>query len=80
MKVRFFASVRELLGVSSREIPIEPNQTVSSIIQMLVSEYPQIIPLLETSLIALNMEYISDFSKLVAQTDELAIIPPVSGG
>ncbi len=50
-----------------------------SVLQQLQIEHPDIGPLVEHTLVAVNQEY-AESDRILAEGDELALIPPVSGG
>jgi molybdopterin converting factor subunit 1 len=77
--VRLFASVREIVGHKELvwEVPVE--STVSTLSSRLVSEYPKLRALAPSLKFAVNHEY-ADTGRVLAEGDEVALIPPVSGG
>jgi MoaE-MoaD fusion protein len=79
VRVRLFAIQRELAG--TREVPLElpPGATIDDAWDALVALYPGLAPGRSSVRFALNTEY-ADGSDVLADNDELAIIPPVSGG
>ena len=78
IKVRFFARSQELVGKSSIDIAVAENQTVSDVLEILRSQYPNFAQI-KTYMLAINQAYCQPNS-VVKDGDELAIIPPVSGG
>ncbi len=76
--VRFFALGRELVGRDTLSREIAENTSVAAVLESLKSEYPQLAKL-NSFLLAVNMEYVPP-EALLNEGDELAIIPPVSGG
>lgn len=79
IRIRLFAIQRELAG--SREVPIRlpDGATVGDAWSELVVRYPILAPGRSSVRFARNGEY-TDASTTLADGDELAIIPPVSGG
>ena len=77
--VRLFAAARDLAGRGEVEIELPPGADVAELRQALAAHLPALAPLAARSLVAVNAEYASD-STPVAEGDELALIPPVSGG
>ena len=78
VNVKFFALGRELVGNSSLEIEMNENDNIKNLIDRLHKEHPKFKEL-KSFLVAVNMEY-ADFEKSLNDGDEIAIIPPVSGG
>jgi molybdopterin synthase sulfur carrier subunit len=75
IQVRFFAALRERVGVSQQAITVPENTTVAQVWALVVGEEP--IP--DNVLAAKNMEYV-DLATAVADGDEIAFFPPVTGG
>lgn len=75
IKVRYFASLKELLGQSDTEIEIH---SPCSAQQIWASLNPD-LALPTGILVAINMDY-AGLDSLVNDGDELAFFPPVTGG
>ena len=78
VSVRFFALYRERAGVSRKEVDLPEGTTPAELLASLQSEYPS-LPAAFPVLIAVNSEYVSD-EAILRDGDEVAFIPPVSGG
>ena len=79
MKVKCFGIARDFSGVD--EVIITPENdaiTIKELKLILESRYPQLTSI-KNYFIAVNHEYAED-SVVISESDELAIIPPVSGG
>ncbi len=76
VKVCFFASMRERMGVSERMV--ETRQAELSVDQ-LWSEYLSQEALPANTLIAVNMDY-THRNHVLKEGDEVAFFPPVTGG
>lgn len=79
VKVRFFAVLRERTGVSSTVLTFEGSPSVHEAWQLLQQQYPVLGPFSECVTFAVNREYVNQHHRL-HDGDELALIPPVSGG
>jgi MoaE-MoaD fusion protein len=77
--VLFFASLRDLAGVSRAGLELPDGATVFDLKTRLVEQYPQIEPALDSALVSLNREFAFDEDQL-PENAEVAIFPPVSGG
>ena len=76
-KLKAFGITKDLLG--GRETSIEINgQTVGALRAALNERYPELLNL-RSLLIAVNDDY-ADEDVVLNPTDEIALIPPVSGG
>lgn len=75
IRVRYFASLKDLVGRSEDELPFSTALSVQSVWLQL---HPG-LALPEAVLAAVNMEYVA-LDALVHDGDELAFFPPVTGG
>lgn len=76
MRIKYFGIVREVVG--SDDIAITPGMTVGEVRALLLDRYPDLASL-KSLMIARNQAYALD-DEVLGPADELAIIPPVSGG
>ncbi len=79
VRVRLFASYREAVGASQIELALEGGSRGQAVWTALVSRYPALARLPEPSGYAVNDEYV-DGGRPLRDDDEVALIPPVSGG
>lgn len=81
--VRFFASLRETLGTGVRELAKTPEiATVTDVVEVLVRDNGESwreALLQGQALVAVN-QTMADFGTAVADGDEVAFFPPVTGG
>jgi molybdopterin synthase sulfur carrier subunit len=77
IKVKCFGIAREIVKDELLEME-GSNLLVSDLRQRLLSDYPEFSSI-KGFMIAVNQEYATD-DMVVKSTDEIAIIPPVSGG
>jgi molybdopterin converting factor subunit 1 len=75
--VKLFGIAREIVGSSSIVIE-EATPTVEELLEYLKSKFPQLNKL-TSLLVAVNSEYAAA-DREISTNDEIAIIPPVSGG
>lgn len=77
--IRLFARLRDLAGAGElvREVP--GPATIDSVWRALVAEMPALEDYERTMSVALNADY-SRMSAVVHEGDEVAFLPPVSGG
>jgi molybdopterin converting factor subunit 1 len=76
-KIKSFGIAREILGGKEVWLEVSGN-TVASLRQHLSQNYPKLDDL-RSLFIAVNQKYADDRSEL-KESDEIALIPPVSGG
>jgi sulfur-carrier protein len=76
ISVKYFASLRELMGEASSVVDIEENSSVSKLWQSIIEsknvEFDNVM-------MAVNMEYVKSEHQLKSG-DEVAFFPPVTGG
>ena len=77
--VRFFALLRDRAGVSHAEISLGDGDSVRRAVDLVGQLYPGLTPLLPRVACAVNQAYVEP-AALLHDGDELALIPPVSGG
>jgi molybdopterin synthase catalytic subunit/molybdopterin synthase sulfur carrier subunit len=77
--VKLFAAARELAGGEEVEIELRAGACAKDARAALAQQYAPLAPLVERSLLAVNAEYV-DGCAVIQPGDELALIPPVSGG
>jgi molybdopterin converting factor subunit 1 len=78
VQVRLFASYREAAGVGRIELELPPGAKVKDAIAAVVKEHPLIAEGRQV-VIARNHDYVTA-DEALADGDEVALIPPVSGG
>jgi molybdopterin synthase sulfur carrier subunit len=77
LKIKTFGISRDILG--GRVVELDMNGTsVGDLRKLLSLRYPQ-LDKLNSLFIAVNQEYAPD-EKILTDADEIALIPPVSGG
>ena len=79
LRVRLFASFRQAVGSGQVEVELGQAASVGDLLTALGERYPVLRPLLSGTLVAVNLEYVGPEHPLQA-ADEVALIPPVSGG
>ena len=77
--VRLFARLRDITGTAelAREVP--PGATIRSVWQQLAGEYPELTDYERSISSAVNADY-ARMDRPLAEGDEVAFLPPVSGG
>jgi molybdopterin converting factor subunit 1 len=77
--VRLFARLRDIAGASELVREVAPGATVQSVWDGLQAEFPALAPYASAMSTAVNAEYVR-LSVRVQEGDEVAFLPPVSGG
>ena len=78
ISVLFFGIARDLTGQSTVSIPFREGVRVNDLLGQLHERYPTLTGI-RSLLIAVNGEY-AEAEQLLTDKDEIAVIPPVSGG
>ena len=78
IRVRFFARLREQAGAETEGIEVAPGSTLADVYAALRIKHSA-LPEPASVRAALNQEF-ADWNTTVAAGDEVAFIPPVSGG
>ena len=78
--VRYFAGHRDITGGAEEQLTLEPGgATVGALWELLVARYPRLSGYSGRILYAVNQEFATLATEL-RDGDEIAFIPPVSGG
>ena len=80
VKIRLFAGLREVAGGDLEERFEGDAVTVADLYVRLEQSQPKLGPYLPGLAIAINEEYILDDTEQLRDGDEVALIPPISGG
>jgi molybdopterin converting factor subunit 1 len=78
-KVRFFAGLAEATGTRETEVELGEGLSAAEAFRLLCQRFPDLADHGDSILYAVNAEYASSDHPL-RDGDELALIPPVSGG
>jgi molybdopterin converting factor subunit 1 len=77
--IRLFARLRDIVGAPDLVRDVAPGATVGDVWAALVSEFPSLAPYRASLSCAVNAEY-GKFGSVLGEGDEVAFLPPVSGG
>ncbi len=79
IQARLFARLREQAGVDSETVHVPAGSLVKDVYAALRGLHPSLESNLDSVRPAINQEF-SDWDAVVGEGDEVAFIPPVSGG
>lgn len=79
MRVLFFAQLKEVTGCDAFELPAEFPLDAEQFWKALIEQFPALANHQKSVRLARNWEY-ADGGTQFRDTDEIALIPPVSGG
>jgi len=78
-RVKFFAALREMIGTRELSLEVTDGQTVGDLFRELCARFPRLADYDSALLFSVNAEYVTtDYA--LRDGDEVAFIPPVSGG
>ena len=78
LKILAFGITKDILGATEKEIEINDGANVAELKELLEKDFPE-LKRLKSYFIAIDDEYAEDH-QIITVSNELAIIPPVSGG
>lgn len=79
IKVLFFGFTQELTGIREEEVELEEGQNLEHLKGLYESRFPRLSELAGSLLVAINQQLV-DLSSHLHEGDEVAFMPPVSGG
>mgnify|MGYP001199730813 CR=1 FL=1 len=79
VKVKVFASFREICGFTEKELIVSDEIKVLEIVDVLIKSSIGLAEKKDTLLVAVNEEY-CDLNMTLHEGDTVALFPPVSGG
>ena len=77
--VKLFARLRDLAGAGELVRDVDSPATVQTVWRSLVAEFPAVAEYERSMSVAVNADY-ARMSAAVHEGDEVAFLPPVSGG
>ncbi len=79
LTVQLFAKLRDIVAASHVVVELPTHATVTDLRLALIGNHPNLAGLLDRCRVAVNQDFADD-SQVLMPTDEVAVIPPVSGG
>lgn len=77
MKLHCYASIKEITGKDIHNITFAP-KNISELREYLFEKWPLLKDV--TFVIAINRKIVNDLNHPIIETDEVALLPPFSGG
>ena len=79
IQLQFFSRLRDLAGVSKREMEMQDKATVADLLEVVYSRTPALREWDKSILVAAGVEFVSrDY--VLQPNDDISIMPPVQGG
>lgn len=79
ISIRLFARARDLAGSDVLNVELAEGATIAELRRRLAADYPALASLLQRSALAVANDFADD-SRILSANDEVAVLPPVSGG
>lgn len=79
VRVKLFASFREIVGQKEEEIEVDEGTTVQQLLDSYIERFPQLARYRDHIILSVNREYGAGNLRL-KEGDEVSFLPPVSGG
>lgn len=79
ISIRLFARARDLAGSDVLNVELAEGATIAELRRRLADDYPALASLLQRSALAVANDFADD-SRILSANDEVAVLPPVSGG
>lgn len=91
MKIKVFATFREICGLKEWDIPHRDNLTVRDVLHQIIDQYPpmkeelfsddgQLLPFVHVFVNGKNIIHGNGLDTILEEKDQLALFPPVGGG
>ena len=77
--VRLFARLRDIAGAAELARDVAPDATIADVWRQLTGEFPELSKYERSISTAVNADY-TRMNHSVSDGDEIAFLPPVSGG
>ncbi len=77
--VLYFANVKDITGVKKETMNLTPDTSIKKLLTNISSKYPAIKSILDVVKISVNYKMM-EMNTILNDGDEVALLPPVSGG
>lgn len=79
VRVLLFAAYREIVGEKEVSWTADPGSTLGQFLEAFLAAHPRLSPHRASMMVAVNLA-VADASLVLREGDEVALLPPVSGG
>src|SRR5579871_6360385 len=79
VRVLFFGMLKDIVGRSEDQVELEDGAQLGSVFERYAQQFPKLGQLASSIVLACNQQF-SDRAAVVRDGDEIAFLPPVSGG
>jgi len=79
ISILYFATVKDATGIRMESIDLSKDTTISEMLSKISMIYPKLKHILNNIQISVNYRIV-DFNTVLKDGDEVALLPPISGG
>src|SRR5262245_57777858 len=79
IKVLFFGALKDVVGRTEESVTIEEGASIAALYDLYAARFPRLVGYAPSMLFSLNREFVQRAAAL-REGDEVAFLPPVSGG
>lgn len=79
LRIRLFATYREIVGAKDVTWTADPGTTLAEFLDAFLRRHPRLAAHRDTMILAVNQAF-AEPSAVLREGDEIALLPPVSGG
>lgn len=79
IKILYFAFIKDITGVRADTMKLPNGSTIHHLLTNILDIYPQINNLLKSIKVSVNYKVV-DTNTILKDGDEVALLPPISGG
>lgn len=78
-RVLFFGKLKELTGSGELSVQVSPGSTIAQLFERFANQTPALAPFRSSIVASRNQEF-APWNTVLEPDDEVAFLPPVSGG
>ena len=79
IRILYFAFIKDLTGVRADTMILPYGSTINKLLTNILDTYPQINNILKLIKVSVNYKVV-DVNTILKDGDEVALLPPISGG
>ncbi len=79
VRVLFFGLLKDITGLAEEEVRVQAGRDLGELFELYAGRFPRLAAMRRSIVLARNREF-SDPATPLAEGDEVAFLPPVSGG
>src|SRR5579864_2336573 len=79
VRVLFFGRLKDLTGFAQQDVELPPGASLTNVFEIYGQRFPELLEFRASVAASLNQQYTA-WDSPVSEGDEIAFLPPVSGG